>query len=215
MDYFSLTHLYQRRNVLRLSAQYAQLGWLLGLAGGASIVLPIKTASAAQSRYRISTTALEQALAQRFPARYPVGQFLSVDLQSAKLRMLPSSNRIAANIDLEASGPALQRSHTGSLDMEFALRYESKDHSLRAHQIQVQSLKLQGLSTQLQGLLDVYAPRLGEKALAEVVLHRLRPQEAAMLDNLGLQPEKITVTDQGLEITLAMANAFFDSDHAP
>jgi hypothetical protein len=215
MPHFSHPFSNQRRKTLRLTGRYTGLGLLVSLAGGVASMLSAPTAQAAQSRYRISTAALEQAVAQRFPVRYPVGQLLNVDLQAAHLRMLTSSNRIAANIDLEASGPALNRNHTGNLDIEFALRYEASDHSLRAHQIQVHSLKLAGLSAQAQGLLNVYAPRLGEKAMAEVVLHRLPPAQATMLDSLGLQPEKITVTDQGLEVTLALGLAGFDSDPTP
>ena len=36
------------------------------------------------------------------------------------------------------------------------------------------------------------------KPSKEVVLHQLRPQDTAMMDNFGMQPDSITVTETGL-----------------
>lgn len=49
-------------------------------------------------------------------------------------------------------------------------------------------------------LLNTYAPALAEQSLREVTLHRLRPQDTAVLDGLGLQPGPITVTAEGLTV---------------
>lgn len=38
------------------------------------------------------------------------------------------------------------------------------------------------------------------RTLLEVVLHRLRPQDLALPDGMGLQPGSITVTPEGLTI---------------
>ena len=41
---------------------------------------------------------------------------------------------------------------------------------------------------------------LAERVLLEVVVHRMRPQDLALPDGLGMQPGSITVTDEGLTI---------------
>ena len=50
-------------------------------------------------------------------------------------------------------------------------------------------------------LLNAYGPALAEKTLQNVVLHQLRPQDLALPDAMGLQPESITVTPRGLAIS--------------
>jgi hypothetical protein len=101
---------------------------------------------------------------------------------------------------MQAAGPALRRSYRGSFDVDFALRYEPSDQSIRAHELRVHSLRLPGLPPQTLALLDAYSQALAEQALLEVVLHRLRPRDLALADAMGLQPGDITVTLEGLVI---------------
>lgn len=196
-----------RRDTLR------SLVTLSALAG--STALWPTAARAAPGPYHISTQALEKTIAQALPIHRSVNKLLQVDLQAARLKMLPATNRIGALIDVQASGLALNRSHDGTLHLEFSLRYEHSDHSLRAHAIQVQSLSLPTLPAQTQALLNMYSPKLSELALGELVLHRLRAPEAALLDTMGVKPEKITVTPHGIDITITSALFGANRDSAP
>jgi len=49
-------------------------------------------------------------------------------------------NRLGAVMDVMAAGPALERTHQGTLDVEFALRYEATDRTVRAHQLRFRRL---------------------------------------------------------------------------
>ncbi len=49
-------------------------------------------------------------------------------------------------------------------------------------------------------LLNGYGPALTERALLEVVVHQLQPQDLALPNGLGMRPDTITVTDAGLVI---------------
>ena len=154
----------------------------------------------AQPSYRISAEQLQQAINQRFPVRHRVEGLLNFDVQEPRLRLLPEQNRIASEMVVDVAGPALRRSYTGALDLDFELRYEPSDQSIRAHRLQVHSLRLSGLPPRTAEMLDAYGPKLAEQALHEVVLHRLRPQDLALADTMGLQPSTITVTSQGLVV---------------
>ncbi len=152
----------------------------------------------AQPSYKISAEQLQQAIIQRFPVRHRVEGLLNFDVQEPRLRLLPEKNRVASDMVVDVAGPALRRSYTGSLALDFELRYEPSDQSIRAHRLQVHSLQLSGLPPRTAELLHAYGPKLAEQALHEVVLHRLRPQDLALADAMGLQPATITVTSQGL-----------------
>lgn len=153
--------------------------------------------------YKVSVEQLQQALARRFPRRYPVVRgLLDIDVQAPRLRLLPELNRLGCAMVVQAVGPALGRSYAGEFDLDFALRYEASDRTLRAHHLRVNSLHFADLPPGPAELLNAYGPALAEQTLHEVVLHQLRPQDLALPDGLGLEPGSITVTPQGLLIGL-------------
>jgi hypothetical protein len=154
----------------------------------------------AQPAYTVSQQQLQRVLQERFPLRYPVGGLLEVELLAPGLRLLPELNRVAAELPVEAAGPALRRRYTGRVDLDFALRYEPADKSIRAHRIRVNAVRMEGLSREGARLLDDYLRQLSEQALVEVVLHTLRPQDLALATTMGFEPGEITVTPQGLTV---------------
>ena len=153
-----------------------------------------------QPSFKVSAGQLQEAVARRFPRSYPLGGLLDLTLEAPHLRLLPEQNRLGTDLVVLAAGPALGRSYTGAFDLDFALRYEASDQSIRAYQLRVNSLRLDGLPPGSAELLNAYGTRLAEQSLREVVLHQLKPQDLALPDAMGLQPGGITVTPQGLVI---------------
>lgn len=153
-----------------------------------------------QPTYKVSAEQLQQAVAARFPRSYPVGGWFNLTLQLPELRFLPEQNRMGTRIPLEAGGPALRRPAAGLFDLDFALRYEASDRSIRASQLRVNTLQLDGLQPGPAVMLSTYGPALAEQTLQGVVLHQLKPQDLALPDGMGLQPDSITVTTSGLVI---------------
>ena len=187
--------LLHRRRLLGLSARS------LALAGAASVAGPAALRHAqAQPRYTVSLEQLHEVLAQKFPRSVPVQGLLDLTVQLPRLHLLPEVNRLQAAMVVQAAGPALRRSHTGSFDVEFALRYEGSDRTLRAHQIKLGRLHFPSLRPAVAELLNAYAPLLAEQSLGEVTLHQLRPQDTAVFDGLGMEPGAITVTPKGLAV---------------
>lgn len=156
--------------------------------------------------YTISASQLESAVAGRFPRRFPVAGLIDLDLQAPHLRLLPAQNRLGADMAVQASGPVLRRSYTGSFDVDFGLRYEPSDRTVRATQLRVNALRFEGLQPRAAELLEAYGAQLAEQSLREVVLHQLRDKDLAMADGLGLQPGSITVTERGLVVGFVPKN---------
>ena len=158
------------------------------------------TTLTAQPRFVVSKDQLQQVMAKRFPLRYPVVGLVDLTLQAPEIRFLPEQNRLNALMVVEASGQALNRNQAGTLEVEFALRYEVSDRTLRATAIRFKRLNFPGLRPVASEMLNLYGPTLSEKALLEVVLHNLKPQDLGMAEGLGLQPGSLTVTDKGLVV---------------
>ncbi len=172
--------------------------WTRRALGGA-LYLSLTTARS-QPSYTVSSQQLQEAVAKRFPLKYPVGGLLDLTLLTPQLRLLPTLNRLGTDIVVDASGPALQRNYTGTFDVDFALRYEASDQSIRAHQLRVNSLRLAGLPPGPSALIEAFGPSLAGQTLQEVVLHRLKPEDLALANGMGLEPGTITVTAKGLTI---------------
>ena len=168
-------------------------------AGGAATGAAWRLAQA-QPSYMVSADQLQQVVAKRFPLRYPVSGLFDLDLKAPRLRLLPEQNRLGAEMLVEATGPALRQGYTGTFDVDFALRYEASDQSIRAHQLRVNTLRLLGLPPGASALMEAYGPTLAEQSLREVVVHRLNPQDLVLPDSMGLEPGAITVTAKGLVI---------------
>jgi hypothetical protein len=182
----------QRRHFLSTTRSLV----LMGVGGLALWSAPTQ----AQPHFTVTAEQLQQVLGQRFPRRYPVAGLINVDLEMPVLRMLAAQNRVAADMMVQASGPALNRKQTGTFEVDFALRYEPSDRTLRATQLRFRRFNLPGLTASGAELLNTFGPNLAEQSFQEVVLHQLKPQDLAMADGLGLQPGSITVTDVGLVI---------------
>ena len=153
-------------------------------------------------RITVPQDLLQTEVAKRFPVRYPVAGLVNLDLGAPRLGLLPAQNRLRAEMPVTAAGAALARTQQGSFTVDFALRYEHSDRSLRAHQLKVYRFRFPGLQPEAVDLLNTYAPALAEQSLREVVLYQLPQKEAAMADLLGLRPGQITVTEQGLLVEL-------------
>lgn len=179
---------------------------MLGLCGRSQAqtagAAPTDTPPAALPRITVPHDLLQTEVAKRFPVRYPVAGLVNLDLGAPRLGLLPAQNRMRAEMPVTAAGAALARAQQGSFTVDFALRYEHSDRSLRAHQLKVYRFRFPGLQPEAVDLLNTYAPALAEQSLREVVLYQLPQKEAAMADLLGLRPGQITVTEQGLLVEL-------------
>lgn len=153
-----------------------------------------------QPSFTLSAEQLQQAVTKRFPQRFPVAGLVDLLVEAPRLRLLPETNRLGVEMAVRAGGPMLKRSYSGAFDLDFGLRYEASDQSIRAHQLHVNSLRFDDLQPRQAELLNTYGPALANQALQEIVLHQLRPQDLAVPQSMGLEPGSISVTAKGLVI---------------
>ena len=171
--------------------------------GGLGAALAPLRLAVGQPRYTVSAQQLQQAVSKRFPLRYAVRGLLQFSVREPELRLLPEVNRVATLMAIEVEGPALARASNGEFAVDFALRYEPSDQSIRARGLRVLSLRVAGLQAPYPALLDAVRDVLAQQAFGEIVLHRLGQKELGLADTMGLEPDTITVVPEGLAITFA------------
>ena len=153
-----------------------------------------------QRSLNLSREQLQAALGQRFPMEQRVADVLDVRLSTPKLSLLPASGRVATELQLDITERLLQSAHPASLALDFGLRFELADRSVRMHSVRVQQLVFTRLAPSYQTLMNRYAPRLAERALDGQVLYQVSTADWNTLQLLGLQPGEFKVTPQGLSL---------------
>lgn len=157
--------------------------------------------------YTISQAQLQRAIDHRFPYRRSLGDLLELQLQAPRLSLLPQRNRLATALDLTLSGQLLNDVYTGTLVMDYDLRFEPSDDTIRMAHVQVTSLNLEGIPVPYQDLVQQYAPRLAEQLLDEFPLHRISAKTMARANALGYELGAFKVTPEGLEVTVIPKSA--------
>lgn len=156
----------------------------------------------------LSHEQLQAALAKRFPMEQRVAEVLDVRLSAPKLSLLPDSGRLATELQLDIAERLLQSTHPASLALDFGLRFEPADRTVRMHSVRVQKLVFTRLAPAYQTLMNRYAPRLAERAFDGQVLHQISEPDWNKLQMLGLQPGEFKVTPQGLSLDFLAPSSF-------
>ena len=172
----------------------------------ASCALLLAACASAQFRpidYTISKAQLSAQIAKRFPYTQPIaGDLVRLELLNPRLRLLPEVNRIATDLDLKLIAPVLGAAANGSLAIDYGLRFETKDRTIRMTNPKVRAVRLDGVPVQYQSWLDRNAPRLAENLLSDYVLHQVGERDLAMVAAMGYEPGSFKVTADGLRVTL-------------
>ncbi len=173
---------------------------VLGLFAGGCAHSP---SAMAQGGYTISAAQIQEAVARKFPRGYGLSGLAHLELTNPRIGLKPAQNQLNAVLTVTASGPLLQdQSYNGELDVDFSLRYEPSDRTLRATQLHFNGLRMQGLTPAAEQMLQQYGTTLARRSLQEVVLHQLSEKDLALTDGMGLEPGQFTVTSKGLVVQL-------------
>lgn len=142
-------------------------------------------------------------LAREFPQQRRVLQVVDVTMASPRLRLLPERNRIGTELDLAAAERITGRSVRGSLALDYALRFEPVDSSVRLTQVRVDRVHLETAGAVLPASAQRIGGLLAERLLDELVIWRARPEHAELMRRLGVNTGIVNVTARGVEIALA------------
>lgn len=171
---------------------------LAGIAGW-SATGALAQDDAPRPRQRISARELDRALADRFPLVLGLPGVFDARLDVPRLRLMPGRQRLGATLPVTARDVA-GTAHGGEVDAVFALRYEAADRTLRATDVQVAAVRSAELRPEE---LIAWRSLLGDlirEGMPEIVLHRFQPGDLALADALGVEPERIEVTADGLVV---------------
>jgi hypothetical protein len=145
-------------------------------------------------------------LERQFPQDRRVLEVLDVTMNTQLVRLITERNRIGALLDVNVRERVLGGRWSGKLDFDAALRWESRDSTLRLFQARVADLKLTSAGPDVRTPAERLGAALAERALEDMVLYTLPAERAEALRALGVAPGAVLVTSRGVEVTFAPAS---------
>ena len=180
-----------RRHAVFKLARCASLGSMASLVACTGLMGPPRVA--------YSEAELNQMLMRRFPLRKRVGEVLELSLANPRLSLRAGAGRLATEFDLSAEERLLGHRWTGQLALEYGLRLQRDDHSLRLDSPWVTRLVLDNKTGNPQ------VERLGalaiEQMLNDLVVVKMKPEQIDRLAQAGYELGDVTVGPNGVEIT--------------
>ncbi len=152
--------------------------------------------------YTVSQTQLLELIAKRFPFNSRVADLLDVEVVAPRIKLLPEANRIATELDVAVSERFLRNSFQGALALDYALRFEPQDNSIRMTGVKVSRLQFSGVPERFQSFVNQLGPFLAERLLNDFSLHQISAKDLAVVQGWGYAPDAFKITPEGLSISL-------------
>ena len=151
----------------------------------------------------ISESQLTLLLARQFPMERKVLEVIDLDITNPQIHLLPQTNRVATELDVSALDRLFGSSAQGHVALDYGLRFQPSDHTIRMTQVRVRELTLASGSNDLRGASQRIGGLVAENALEDLVLYRMKPAQADEMDRLNLVASPITVTNWGIRMSVA------------
>jgi len=168
--------------------------WLTGCAGFGS-----------PRNVSLSLEQLQARLERQFPRQQRLLEIIDLTIARPALRLLPERNRVATDLDLSATERLSGRTVRGSLALDYALRYEASDGSVRLFQVRVQETRLDLGSGPLSPSAARIGTLLAERLLDDFAIYRVDGERLKLIQTLGIKAADIVVTASGIDIKFAPA----------
>ena len=182
----------RRLYALTLGLAVFAAAWLSGCAtmGGPRVVT-------------LSEADLQRLVEREFPHQRRVLELIDVTVARPTLRLLPERNRLGTALDLSATERLGGNTVRGSLDLDYALRFEPADATVRMTQVQVLGSKLDLGSGPLSPSANRVGALLAERLLDDFVLYRADARRVKQMQQAGVMAADVVVTPRGVEIRFA------------
>lgn len=145
---------------------------------------------------------LARLVEQRFPFELRVPDLADARAIQPRLRLLPQSNRLALDVDLQLTERVIGASYRGRMAFDAGLRYDAADPAVRLSQARVRSFRFDSLPGEFAASVNRVGRELAEQMLEGQAVYRPRSQDLKTAELLGYRPGAITVLADGVRIAL-------------
>ncbi|MCK9686653.1 hypothetical protein [Scleromatobacter humisilvae] len=188
---------YRHRAVLRMASVAGALcAGVLGVLSGCAGMIGTHDVD-------ISESQLTVLMARQFPMERKVMEVIDLNITNPVLTLMPQANRVGTELDVTAIDRLFGSTALGHVKLDYGLRFQPSDHTIRMTQVRVRELALSSGSSNLHGAAQRIGGLVAENALENLVLYRMKPAQADEMDRLNLVASPITVTPTGLHMSVS------------
>jgi hypothetical protein len=178
------------------------------VAFGAAALAGCRSAPLMPRAVHISQDELMRSVGERFPVDRRMLEIINITIANPRVELRPAENRLGSEFEVTALDTFFSRqSLRGTLKLNYALRYEPGDGTVRLAQVRIEQFLFDGVPEVLRRRLDRVGAVLGEQMLENMVVHRVNPQRLEQARGLGLVPGQPRVVAGGIDIPLEKAPA--------
>jgi hypothetical protein len=177
---------------LRGAATVAGVLWLAGCAG-----------LGGPRTITLSEAELTRLVEAHAPFQKRLLEVLDVRVSAPRVRLLPESNRLATEMQVSTTERASGQIYQGRIAVNYALRFDDASQAIRLTQVRVITFQLDHLPAPRQAAINRLGGLIAEQLLDDLALYRFKPGELGTAGARGVRPSAVTVTQRGVEITLA------------
>jgi hypothetical protein len=179
-------------------------GLKIGGVGALALLLGACASPAVQVLTRRSVSwsreQLQQAFDQRFPFEVQPNAWVQVRLSSPRVRLLGQAGRLAAQVQCDVRERLLNTRHPAQLELDFGLRYQASDRSIRMQDVRVRQATLLELPPAVRELVSRQSALWLQPRLEGQSLYQIKPGDLSFVAALGLEPKGFRWTDQTLTL---------------
>ena len=182
---------------------FGRLAAGLALVGAMAVAALTGCAGLVSHDVTLSEAEITLLLARQFPMDRKVLEVIDLTIANPQIHLLPDTNRVATELDVTALDRLFGNSAHGHVNLDYGLRFEPSDHSIRMTQVRVRELTLDAGANSLHGVAQRLGTLVAENALENRALYKMKPAQADEMDRLNLVASPIRVTSQGLVMTIS------------
>jgi len=149
-----------------------------------------------------SEAELQQMLERKFPLDRRLLEVMEVQVSQPRLSLLPERDRLALDLQADATDRLFASAFHGRLALESGLRLDPQDGSIRLSQVRVTTFTLDKDGVPPRLPLQRLGAVLAEKVLEDTVIHQLKPEQMERLTRAGYRPGQIDITPAGIVISV-------------
>jgi hypothetical protein len=151
----------------------------------------------------LSESQITLLLARQFPMERKVLEVIDLTASNPQVHLLPDTNRIGTELDVTALDRLFGSSAHGHVNLDYGLRFDPADHSIRMTQVRVRELTLDSGGNSLHGVAQRLGTLVAENVLENQALYKMKPSQADEMDRLNLVASPVRVTAQGIQMTVS------------
>jgi hypothetical protein len=184
-----------------------RLSFVLSLMLTAGLLAGCATPRPQPKTLMVSESKLMQLISGQFPFNSKMLEVLDVGVSSPKISFDAVNNRINTSLDLNVVGSGIvglliKREYKGGLDLNYGLRFEPTDGTVRMTDVKLGKLSVDGAPDLMERPLSRLGAALAQKLLSDQVLYKVSAQDLEAAKGWGYKPGAFKITPGGLAITL-------------